>query len=107
MLIGQTSSSHTRCSRSGEPLPATGRAAEMNRRECIRAGCGGFAVAATWLLSVAAQSLLSQREAEYQSTPNGLQMCGTCTLFIRPHGCKLVSGEVDRAGWCKLYDMAD
>jgi hypothetical protein len=56
---------------------------------------------------VAAQTRLSQHEAAYQSTPKGLQMCGTCTLFVRPHGCKLIDGTIDRLGWCKLYDMAN
>lgn len=79
----------------------------MTRRQWLRAGGGMVAVLAVRTYPVAAQSRLSQQEAAYQSTPKGVQMCGTCTLFVRPHGCKMVEGTIDRLGWCRLYDMAD
>jgi hypothetical protein len=50
---------------------------------------------------------LSQTAAAYQNTPKGLFSCAACTFFIRPHSCKLVSGDISPNGWCKLFDMAD
>lgn len=78
----------------------------MRRRECLTA-LTALPVAATLARPVRAETLLSQADAAYQDTPKGLQMCGTCTLFLRPAACKLVAGPVARTGWCKLYDMAD
>ena len=78
----------------------------MTRRACL-----GYGTLVCALLgkrrSALAQTRLSLTEAAYQPTPNGLQSCGTCTLFIRPDACKVVAGEVSRTGWCRLYDMAD
>ena len=50
---------------------------------------------------------LSKAQAQYQDTPKGIQSCATCTLFVAPHGCKVVDGEVSPDGWCKAYAMAD
>jgi hypothetical protein len=78
----------------------------MMRRGCLRAAGTVLAVFAgrgrAW-----AQRLLSQQEAGYRPTPNGIQSCGTCTLFIRPDGCRTVEGKVERTGWCRLYDGVD
>ncbi|GAC1348546.1 MAG: hypothetical protein NVSMB18_37010 [Acetobacteraceae bacterium] len=54
-----------------------------------------------------AQTRLSQQAAAYQPTPNGIQLCGTCSLFLAPNACQVVDGPVDHLGWCRLYDMAD
>ena len=75
----------------------------MTRRDCLVAS----GLALVLARAAAAQTRLSQQEAAYQGTPKGLQMCGTCTLFVRPNACKVVDGEVTRTGWCKLYDLAD
>src|SRR5262249_14259299 len=50
---------------------------------------------------------LSQSAAAYQNRPKGLFSCAACTFFIRPHSCKVVSGDISPAGWCKLFDLAD
>jgi hypothetical protein len=50
---------------------------------------------------------LSKQQAEYQDSPKGIQMCATCTLFVAPHSCKVVDGDVSPNGWCKSYAMAD
>jgi hypothetical protein len=50
---------------------------------------------------------MSKAAAGYRDTPNGIQMCATCTLFVPPHACKIVDGEIDPNGWCKDYAMAD
>jgi hypothetical protein len=50
---------------------------------------------------------MSQIAAEYQSTPKGLFSCAVCTFFIRPRGCKVVSGDISPAGWCKFFDLPD
>jgi len=50
---------------------------------------------------------VSQVEAQYRNTPNGMFSCATCTFFIKPRSCKVVTGDVSPKGWCKLFDLAD
>jgi hypothetical protein len=50
---------------------------------------------------------LSQNAAAYQTTAKGMFSCAVCTFFIRPHSCKVVSGDISPTGWCKLFDLAD
>jgi hypothetical protein len=50
---------------------------------------------------------MSKQQAEYQDSPKGIAMCATCTLFVTPHSCKVVDGDVSPNGWCKVYAMAD
>ena len=50
---------------------------------------------------------MSQIAAAYQGTPKDLFSCAVCTFFIRPRGCKVVSGDISPTGWCKLFDLPD
>ena len=50
---------------------------------------------------------MSQLAAAYQDTPKGMFNCAVCTFFIRPRGCKVVSGDislVDVPDEKQLYD---
>jgi hypothetical protein len=48
---------------------------------------------------------VSQIEAQYQNTPKGMFSCATCTFFIKPRSCKVVTGDISPTGWCKLFDL--
>jgi len=50
---------------------------------------------------------MSQIAAAYQGSPKDLLSCAVCTFFIRPRGCKVVSGDISPTGWCKLFDLPD
>jgi len=39
----------------------------------------------------------------YQTKPSNGQQCSTCSQFIAPAGCQLVSGPIRPSGWCELY----
>ena len=52
-------------------------------------------------------SKLSQTEAQYRNTPNGMFSCAVCTFFIKPRSCKVVGGDISPKGWCKLFDLPD
>jgi hypothetical protein len=58
-------------------------------------------------LAAADDDKMSKQQAEYQDSPKGIAMCSTCTLFVVPHSCKVVDGDVSPNGWCKVYAMAD
>ena len=68
-----------------------------------RAVAGGTAAAAAGLAASPAQAAVSQTLAHYQGTPKGKASCTTCSQFITPNACKVVSGVVAPTGWCLLF----
>lgn len=54
-----------------------------------------------------AQHKLTKAEAKYQDHPSDIQMCSTCTQFVKPNACKVVAGDISPDGWCRLFDMVD
>lgn len=79
-----------------------------SKRRFFRIALLGLVGAATRPpLSLAESEKMSKAQAEYQDAPKGIAMCATCTLFVAPHSCKVVDGEVSPNGWCKVYAMAD
>ena len=54
-----------------------------------------------------AQQKMTREQAQYQDEPKGILMCGTCSLFIPPKGCKVIEGDVAITGWCNAFDLAD
>jgi hypothetical protein len=84
----------------------TDRPEDLRRRRWMRVALCGAAALATG--TAHAQRKLTREEAEYQDEPvGGIMMCGTCTLFEPPAGCKVMEGDVAVTGWCKLFDLAD
>jgi hypothetical protein len=51
----------------------------------------------------AAQTKMTPTAVSYQGTPQGAQRCDNCTQFESPASCKVVTGTIAAAGWCKLY----
>jgi hypothetical protein len=76
------------------------------RRELTIAALGGLSA---WLPVRAEEqpTKMSQIAAAYQGTPKGLFGCAVCAFFVRPCGCKVVSGDISPTGWCKLFDLPD
>jgi nitrous oxide reductase len=87
----------------GKKSPAPMSRRQMLRSSAIAAG-GATILAATLTASAArAQSKMSQEDAEYQDTPKDGERCDGCTLFESPSSCRVVDGDIDPAGWCKLF----
>ena len=79
-----------------------------SRRDAMRVVASG--VSAVLLLQssqMQAIDKMTQRQAEYQDSPQSIFSCATCTLFVQPNMCKVVEGEVSRDGWCKAFALAD
>ncbi len=76
---------------------------QLRRRDLMLA-LGGLALGSR---RVHAQDKMTRQQAQYQDEPKGMLMCGTCSLFIPPKGCKVVEGDVAITGWCKAFDLAD
>ena len=49
------------------------------------------------------QKKLTQAAARYQSTPKGMESCGTCPYFEFPRSCVVVEGDISVSGWCPIY----
>ncbi len=64
---------------------------------------GGTAAAAAGLAASPAQAAVTQTLAHYQGTPKGKASCTTCSQFVTPNACKVVSGVVAPTGWCLLF----
>jgi hypothetical protein len=94
--------------------------AELSRRSILRNSAltaGGFAMLGTILTGgaamlgtimsgsreAAAQNKMTPIAVGYQNTPQGPQRCDNCTQFETPAACKVVSGTIAAAGWCKIY----
>ena len=81
---------------------------DRSRRSAIRTIAA--AIPATLLLRISragASDKMTQKQAEYRDTPDGIYSCGMCTLFEKPNACKVVEGEVSPDGWCKAFALAD
>ena len=82
--------------------------AERTRRALIRATAATLAAGLCVRVShTFAAEKMTQAQAEYQPTPNGIYSCGQCTLFVAPSSCKVVEGTVSTDGWCKAFVLAD
>jgi hypothetical protein len=51
----------------------------------------------------AAVTKLPQKAVAYQPTPKGRSRCDGCIQWEPPHGCKVVAGVIDPAGWCSVF----
>ena len=63
----------------------------------------GGAAAAASLAAGPARSAVTQTLAHYQGSPKGKASCTTCSQFVTPNACKVVSGVVAPTGWCLLF----
>ena len=75
-------------------------------RRALLAALGGAAASALGGRATA-QPKMTKAQAQYQDEPKGIMMCGTCTLFLPPAGCKVMEGDVAVTGWCNAFDLAD
>lgn len=80
----------------------------VSRRGLLRGAA--LAVGGGAILSLAAasspayaQTKISQKLAQYQTTPKGNSRCNVCTQWQSPSACKVVAGEIEPTGWCNLF----
>jgi hypothetical protein len=55
--------------------------------------------------SVQAVTKVAQKTVGYQSKPMGTAQCSNCMHFEAPSSCKVVDGNIEPAGWCRLYSQ--
>ena len=69
----------------------------------LAAGGGALVAAALTASTATAGSKVSQKAANYQTTPKGNARCNVCTQWQQPSSCKIVQGTILPTGWCSLY----
>jgi hypothetical protein len=94
--------------KTAEKSVMTGRPV-LRRAVVLTASAGAAAWFASGAMSRARANdrKMSQKEAEYQDSPQDIRMCATCTLFEPPKSCKVVEGDISPNGWCKAFALAD
>ncbi len=73
----------------------------VSRRTVLIAAAGAAPLLA--IMSAGAGVKVSQDSVHYQPTPRDGQSCGNCYQFVAPGTCKLVTGDISRNGWCRLW----
>jgi hypothetical protein len=85
------------------------QSAELSRRSILRKlalAAGGAAMLVATIRGnreAVAQTKMSQKVVGYQDTPQGEHRCDNCLQFQPPSSCKVVEGNINPAGWCKVY----
>jgi hypothetical protein len=76
------------------------------RRAALKTALGLLAVTGAAGIATGARAQSAKADPAsvgYQTKPSNGQQCSTCTSFIAPSGCALVSGTISPSGWCELY----
>ena len=78
---------------------------QISRRHVFKAMATfvGGAVAIASGRAAAQETKFSKEDSDYQDEPKDNETCEYCALFIAPHGCTVVEGEVSPKGWCKYW----
>lgn len=84
-----------------ETRSGVGRRALLRRAALLAAASPLLAVAAT--SGALADEKMSQKDAEYRTTPKNGQSCSACQYFLAPASCKLVKGTISPQGWCDFW----
>ena len=50
---------------------------------------------------------VGKAEARYQAHARGIQRCELCSMFVSPHACTKVAGDISPRGWSKFFDWKD
>jgi hypothetical protein len=81
---------------------------ELSRRTLFKgaAGVAGTIALVGLSSSEVLAAKMSQKAANYQTSPKGSQQCAKCKNFEAPSSCKAVDGTIAPNGWCTLFVFA-
>ncbi len=49
------------------------------------------------------QAKVTKATVQYQDAPKGGHQCASCSNFMAPSSCKVVSGTISPRGWCSIW----
>lgn len=73
------------------------------RRFLEHTALGSLSAAVASMPAPASAQQLAQAQVGYQDQPHDGKHCDLCIHFMKPNGCKLVTGPISPQGWCKLF----
>lgn len=78
-----------------------------SRRELLQKTPICFAVGMA-MLSLTPREAFSQQKVaktmvQYQDSPKGGHQRSSCSNFVSPAACKVVSGKISSHGWCSIW----
>ena len=80
---------------------------EYSRRDVLAwtPACVALALAAASLAprAAAAQQKVAKAVVQYQDSPKSGHQCSTCSNFVAPGSCKVVTGPISPHGWCSIW----
>ena len=79
---------------------------KVSRRTILRGAAVAAGAVPVLLSGMSAQAANKQKKetVKYQTQPNKAgQHCSICANYIDPKQCKVVEGEIDPNGSCKLF----
>lgn len=82
-------------------MDVTESKARLSRRKVLLAAVGAAPILA--LVSTGAEAKMAQTAVAYQETPKDGKQCDGCNFFVAPNACKLVDGDINPMGYCKLW----
>lgn len=76
----------------------------LSRRGFLgRTAFGSLSTALALMPAPVSATQLAQAQVGYQDQPHDGKRCELCIHFLKPAGCKLVTGPVSPQGWCRLF----
>ena len=75
------------------------------RRFLARTAMGSLSAGLASLAPASAQQI-AQAQVGYQDQPRDGKRCELCIHFLKPSGCKLVTGSISPQGWCRLFSAS-
>ena len=76
----------------------------LSRRRFLgRTALGSLSTALALVPAPASATQLAQAQVGYQDQPHEGKRCELCIHYLKPNGCKLVTGPVSAQGWCRLF----
>ncbi len=76
--------------------------AHLSRRSVLFAAVAAAPILA--MTTTGAEAKMAQTSVGYQETPKDGKQCDGCNFFVAPNACKVVDGEINPAGYCKLWN---
>ena len=79
---------------------------EWSRRSVLRRGLArltGVMIALAVGSRVALAAKFAQKAVFYRPKPSLGQKCSNCKIFVRPHSCRSVAGDISPNGWCVIW----
>ena len=73
------------------------------RRLLVRAATVFAGMAAVVALPPPVRAKAAKGDFLYQDQPHDGKRCELCIHFLKPSGCKLVTGPISAQGWCRLF----